>query len=130
LISLIDLPATAAALVGAKLSAETAPDSFDLLPTLLGKPNPHLRDYLVLMSGKGDLAIRQGKWKYIPDLSTVDGWKSWNKKTNNAPAKAGLFNLELDPGETKNLAQQEAEISKRLAGLLEKARSTPSTRPL
>lgn len=73
---LIDLPATAAALVGVQLGADTAPDSFNLLPTLLGKTNPNPRDHLILMSGKGDLAIRQGNWKYIPDLSTANGWSS------------------------------------------------------
>ena len=24
--------------------------------------------------------IPQGKWKYIPDLETANGWDSWNKK--------------------------------------------------
>lgn len=129
LISLVDLAATGAALVGAELPDDAAPDSFNLLPTLLGKPNPHSRDNLVLMSGKGDLAIRQGKWKYIPDLKTADGWESWAKKGDNSPGKAGLYNLETDPGETKNLADQEPGISKRLAGLIEQAKATPSTRP-
>ena len=38
--------------------------------------NPATRDHLILMSGKGDLAIRQSHWKYIPDLATADGWSS------------------------------------------------------
>ncbi len=128
LICLVDLPATAAAIVGTELAADTAPDSFNFLPTLLGKPNPQPRNHLVVMSGKGDLAIRQGNWKYIPDLSLADGWATWKKKGANTPVKAGLFNLEKDPGETKNLVAQEPEISKRLIGLLEKTQSTPSTR--
>lgn len=129
LVSLIDLPATAAAIVGAKLSAAAAPDSFNLLPTLLGKTNPHPRDHLILMSGKGDLAIRQGNWKYIPDLTTANGWKSGAKKNEATTAKAGLYNLENDKGEVTNLSAQEPEVSKRLAGLLEKARVTPASRP-
>ena len=129
LVSLIDLPATAAALVGAGLSADAAPDSFDLLPTLLGKTGAHPRDHLILMSGKGDLAIRQGKWKYIPDLAVANGWKSSPPKGDTAPAKAGLFDLEKNPGETHNLLAQEPEISKRLIELLAKAQATPSTRP-
>ena len=43
--------------------------------------------------------------------------------------KAGLYDLEADPGETKNLAPQEPGISKRLAGLIEQAKATRSTRP-
>ena len=37
------------------------------------------------MSGKGNLAIRQGNWKYILDLSTANGWSSWAKKDKTAP---------------------------------------------
>jgi arylsulfatase A-like enzyme len=129
LVSLVDLTATAAALVGGKLSDEAAPDSFNLLPTLLGKTNPHPRDHLILMSGKGDLAIRQGNWKYIPDLAMANGWDSWKKKAAKSQVKAGLFNLEKDQGEVKNLITEEPEIAKKLAGLLEKARSASSTRP-
>lgn len=129
LVCLVDLPATAAALAGVHLAADAAPDSFDLLPTLLGKINPHPRDHLILMSGKGDLAIRQGSWKYIPDLSTADGWSSWAKKNEAAPINAGLFDLDKDKGEVTNRSAQEPEVSKRLAGLLEKARTTPVTRP-
>ncbi|NQX02949.1 arylsulfatase [bacterium] len=129
LVSLIDLPATAAAIVGVKLADEVAPDSFNLLPTLLGKTNPHPRDHLIVMSGNGALAIRQGNWKSIPDLKTANGWKSAGKNDEATPGKEGLFNLEKDPGELTNLSAQEPEISKRLAGLLEKARATPVTRP-
>lgn len=129
LVSLIDLPATAAALVGAKLPPDAAPDSFNLLPTLLGTGSAVHRDHLIVMSGKGDLAIRQGQWKYIPDLATANGWESGTKKNPNAPARPGLFNLSNDPGESTNLHPQHPEISQRLAGLLKSAESTPITRP-
>jgi arylsulfatase A-like enzyme len=129
LVCLVDLPATAAALVGQKLSATAAPDSFNLLPTLLGQPNAHPRDHLVVMSGKGDLAIRQGPWKYIPDLHTANGWQSVARKAGAAAAGPGLFNLTDDPGETKNLNRKNPEAAKRLAGLLKKVESAKSTRP-
>ncbi len=127
--SLVDLPATAAAVVGAKLPPGAAPDSFNLLPTLLGKAPAPVRDQLIVMSGKGDLAIRQGQWKYIPDLATANGWEATAKKNPNAPARPGLFDLARDPGETTNLHQDQPAVSQRLAGLLEKARSATSTRP-
>lgn len=129
LMCLVDLTATAAALVGVKLAAETAPDSFDLLPTLLGKTNPHPRDHLIVMSGNGDLAIRQGNWKYIPDLSRANGWSSGAKKDKNPPPRPGLYDLESDLGEVTNQNDKNPEISKRLAGLLEEVRKTPNTRP-
>jgi arylsulfatase A-like enzyme len=131
LVGLVDLPATAAAVAGRPLPAGAAPDSFNLLPLMTGKDRDAGRDHLVVMSGKGDLAIRQGPWKYIPDLSTADGWSSWKKpgKKAKAPAKPGLYHLGDDPGERKNLHASQPEVSKRLAALLENAKSTPVTRP-
>ena len=128
LVSLIDLPATAAALAGRPLPEGAAPDSFNLMPVLTGSSRETGRDHLVLMSGKGDLAIRQGPWKYIPDLSTADGWSSAVKRGPKRPAKPGLYHLGDDPGETKNLHAEKPQVAKRLAALLEKVKSTPVTR--
>ncbi len=128
LVCLVDLAATAAAVVGEKLPDGAAPDSFNLLPTLLGQPKQMKRDTLVVMSGNGDLAIRQGQWKYLPNLALADGWQSGPKKPNQ-PAQPALFDLSTDQGETKNLAQQKPAIARRMAELLEKAQSAKSTRP-
>ncbi len=132
LIGLVDLPATAAAIVSVELSDGAAPDSFNILPDLLGKPNPNPRDHLVVMSGKGDLAILQGPWKYIPDLSVADGWSSWSKKAPHRNATkligAGLYNLAEDPGENTNLAGENPETVQRLVTLLDSVQSNPTTR--
>jgi arylsulfatase A-like enzyme len=126
---LVDLPATAAAVAGEKLPEEgAASDSFNLLPTLLGQQKQMKRDTLVVMSGNGDLAIRQRQWKYLPDLAVADGWNSAPKNPNQS-AKPALFDLSTDKGETKNLIQQSPAIAKHMAELLEKARSAKSTRP-
>lgn len=124
LVSLHDLSATIAAVTKTSLTGDAAPDSFNLLPVLTGG-SAAARDHLVLQSGKGALAIRQGPWKYIPDLATADGWGAWKQKqTGGALQKGpGLFNLEDDPGEEKNLHAKHPEISKRLAELLEKVRA-------
>jgi len=129
LVSLIDLPATIAAAAGQSLPAGVAPDSFNLLPLMTGKDRNAGRDHLVVMSGKGDLALRQGPWKYIPDLATAAGWSSGKKPGKKAPSKPGLYHLGDDPGETKNLHTSKPEVSKRLASLLDKTRSNPVTRP-
>ncbi|OYV05153.1 MAG: hypothetical protein CFE26_13075, partial [Verrucomicrobiales bacterium VVV1] len=128
LVCLVDLPATAAAVAGQKLAEGAAPDSFNLLPILLGQPEAKKRDSLVVMSGKGDLAIRQGSWKYIPDLALANGWDSGPVKPN-APARPGLFDLSKDKGESQNLYKDRPEIAKRMAGLLTNAQSAKSTRP-
>jgi arylsulfatase A len=130
LVGLIDLTATMAAIAGETLTPGAAPDSFSLLPLLLGKAPAGARDHLILMSGKGDLAIRQGQWKYIPDLATADGWKAGGKAAPGTPAKPGLYDLAADPGEKNNLHAAHPEISARLASLLQQAQSAKSTRPL
>ncbi len=129
LVCLVDLPATAAALVSQPLPAEAAPDSFNLLSTFLGQPNPQRRDHLVVMSGKGDLALRQGSWKYIPDLATANGWGAAKPKPGAKAPGPGLYHLADDPGETKNLATDQPETARRLADLLKKATTSTSTRP-
>ena len=59
--------ATFAALTGQTLPAQTGPDSFNVLPALLGeKPAKPLRKHLVVQSGSNALAVRQGPWKFIP----------------------------------------------------------------
>lgn len=48
IISLTDVMATVAAIIGAKLPADAAEDSFDMLPSLLGKgerASPSVSDY-------------------------------------------------------------------------------------
>lgn len=128
LVCLVDVMATAAAVAGEKLPDGAAPDSFNVLPTLLGQPNPMKRDSLVVMSGMGDLAIRQGQWKFIPDLDLADGWQSATKKPNQ-PARPALFDLAGDKGENQNRYKDQPEIAKRIAEVLAKAQSAKSTRP-
>ena len=125
----MDVAATAAAIADAPLSKAAAPDSFNFLPVLLGKPGAHPRDNLVVMSGTGEMAIVQGSWKYIPDLAMADGWKSGKAVPGAKPAGPGLYHLTADPGETKNLHATKPEISRRMNGLLESARAAASTRP-
>jgi arylsulfatase A-like enzyme len=128
LVCLVDVAATAVAAAGAKLADGAAPDSFNLLPTMRGQAKQMKRDSLVLMSGNGDLALRQGQWKYMPDLAVADGWSSAAKKAGQA-ARPALYDLSNDQGENRNLFKDQPEIAKRMAELLEKTQSAKSTRP-
>lgn len=105
LLCLADMLATSAALVGESLPAGAGPDSFNLLPALLGeKPKKPLREHLVIQSNNGRaLVMRKGSWKLIPPLQQ---------------AKAELYDLAADPGETRNVATQHPEIVHELNGLL------------
>lgn len=127
--STLDMPATICAAASIPIPQDALPDSFDLLPALLGQKDAPKRDHLILMSGNGDLALRKSQWKYIPDLAVADGWYSGKKQNPNAPARPGLYDLTQDPGETNNLQADRPEVVSELQALLTKAQSAPRTRP-
>ncbi len=62
LISQVDLCASLAALTGQKLSGDTAPDSVNVLPALLGQSQTARQS---LVEHNGTLALVEGDWKLI-----------------------------------------------------------------
>jgi hypothetical protein len=123
LVSTLDIPATALAAAGLTPPPGALSDSVNLLPALLDQPEAPKRDFLVLQGGNGELAVRAGSWKFIPDLDLVEGWKA-KAKTPGAPARPGLFDLSADPGETKNLAAENPAEVRRIADRLAALRAT------
>jgi arylsulfatase A-like enzyme len=67
LVSLVDFPASFAALTGRKIPAGDAPDSVNVLPALLGDAR-NGRDKLVEHDGFRTLAFRDGLWKFIGSI--------------------------------------------------------------
>jgi arylsulfatase A-like enzyme len=128
-VSTIDVAATVCAAAGVALPKDALPDSFNLLPAILAEKNGLKRSNLVLMSGNGDLAIRSGKWKYIPDLAVADGWYSGKKQDPKSKPRPALFDLSKDPGETENLIKDHPAEARNLADQLAKAQSSSVTRP-
>ncbi len=109
LVCLIDTLATCTAMLGRELPADGAPDSFNLLPILLGqKLSAPVRETLVEHGYR--MALRQGPWKYI---SAMNGR---GQKIKGAVTE--LYNLADDLGETKNLAESNPAKLKEMAGLL------------
>lgn len=129
LVSTIDVPATICAAAGITPPKDSLPDSHNLLPAMLGEKGAPKRDHLILMSGNGDLAIRDSTFKYIPDLAVADGWYA-GKKNAKAPKAPALFDLSKDPGETQNLLPKQSADAKRLAVLLAKDQAAFVTRPV
>lgn len=125
LICHVDMLATAAALTGQKLTHEAGPDSFNVLPALLGEElKKPCRDHLVEHGGR--LAIRQGTWKLIP-AGPVGAAKAKAGKRGRAPAE--LFNLADDLSETTNVAAQHPDKVKELTELLGQIRTQGRSRP-
>lgn len=128
LVSTIDVAATVCAAAGIALPEASLPDSYNLLPAMLGEKDAPRRDHLVIMSGTGHLALRSGDLKFIPDLNFISGWKGGRIKPGT-PARPALYDLSEDPGETKNLFQTHAADAKRLTEMLADAQAKPVTRP-
>ena len=129
LVSTLDIPATICAAAGVDVPANALPDSFNLLPAMLGDNDAPERDHLVIMSGTGYLALRSGNLKYMPDLAFADGWKGGGRKSKDGKPQPALFDLSNDPGEKKNLFATRKADAQRLAAMLAKAKADAVTRP-
>ena len=125
--SLTDVMATVASIVGASLPDNAAEDSFDMLPALLGQDQARIRPYILQQGFGGSryLAIRRGKWKYLAHQGS-GGNRYENHRLlktyrlpNTAPDAPGqLYDLDADPGETKNLYFDQPAIVEALQSLL------------
>jgi arylsulfatase A len=115
LLSQVDLLASFCELVGAKMPEDKFFDSKNLLPALLGESNTG-NEYIVQQSSDG-LGLRMGKWKYIePNQRSAWGYNRHNMGEKNAMhldvlgENEYLFDLDADPKETTNLADQYPEV--------------------
>jgi arylsulfatase A len=115
LICLADFVATCAAILGEKLPAGAGPDSHNILPELLGeKLAGPLRDNVVLHSQMGMFAIRQGPWKLI-DGHGQGTWYADARPPLPGEPPGQLYNVEEDPGETRNLWREHPNVVNSLA---------------
>ncbi len=111
-ICLNDLFATCADILDTVLPDDAGEDSVSILPCLLGTVTEPVREAMVHQA-PGGLAIRQGPWKLVFHRS----------------GDRELFNLESDIGETKDVADDHADVAWRLTELMQRyvdrGRSTP-----
>jgi len=124
MISLVDVLATTAAITGAKLPLpdKGAEDSRSTLPALLGKNDaPPPRTDMILHSNDGVFAIRKGSWKLI-EGEPVKQIKPALRKAHAAEFVRQLYNLQDDPGETKDVSAEHPEVVRELEALLRKYR--------
>lgn len=125
LISQVDLLATLAALAGEKPGEQAGADSFNLLSALLGDFTTG-RDHLVVHPGS--LSLRRGRWKLILPSSGPAFSKNTHIELGNAP-EPQRYDLECDPGETRNLAASRPALVRELAEFLEKICTQGRGRP-
>jgi arylsulfatase A-like enzyme len=123
--------ATCAAIVDTELPAEAGPDSYNILPALLGKKqDAPIREALISHSENGTFAIRQGNWKLILDNKTSGGWVEPAGERSQPGSPGQLYNLESDPYEESDLWEEHQDIVERLSRLLEKYKSEGRSAPV
>ncbi|MFN3150909.1 sulfatase [Bremerella sp.] len=111
--STMDLMATFTSLAGLPLPTGRKLDSYDLTPVLkqTGKCE---RDSLFYYRGYELMAVRHGPWKM--HLKTQTGYGQPKAEVHNPPL---LYNLEEDPGESRDLAKGNPEVIKQIQELIE-----------
>jgi arylsulfatase A len=138
LTSLTDVMATIAAIVDAKLPDNAAEDSFNLLPALRGEATAPIRPYLLTQAfaGARTLSIRRGPWKYLDHpgsggnrYENNPGLKPFMLPDTAPDAPGHLYNLDTDPGETRNLYAERPELVKELKALLEHSKASGRSAP-
>ena len=121
IISLTDITATLAGLLGEKLPDNAAEDSYDIMPALRGKKlSKPIREAVVVHNAEGVFGIRQGDWKLIEARNTPEMRNNLWKKEGETTQ---LYNLREDPGETTNVSARYPEITARLSALLNRYRN-------
>jgi arylsulfatase A-like enzyme len=130
LVSLNDFIATVAAVLNRPLPDDAGEDSVSLLGILTGRAKGPVREALVHHSVNGSFAIRRGPWKleFCPDSGGWAAPRPGSKEAQTLP-KLQLYNLALDPKETKNLQADQPLIRDRLVAMMQRyvqsGRSTP-----
>ena len=105
LMSQVDLYASTAALTGAKLAPEAAPDSLDEHRALLGQTEKG-RDYVIEHAGA--LTLIEGDWKFIESSNGPRMNRNTNTELGNAP-QPQLYDLAKDLGERNNVASEQPQ---------------------
>jgi arylsulfatase A-like enzyme len=140
LLSLTDVMATIAGIIGTTLPENAAEDSYNMLPVFLGKQDSEqVRPYMLEQTNSLALSIREGNWKYLDHKGSggnnydSDGevsMKPYRLPDTNPNAPGQLYNLDTDPGERENLYSKHPEIMARLKSKIEEFKKSGRSAPL
>jgi arylsulfatase A-like enzyme len=154
LLGQVDMLATLAALTGYELEEGEGPDSYNMMPAMVGSEEKRIRDHLVMAANRGEshIALRSGKWVYIgaqggggtrgknvgdhgfggPAAMLFTGQK--NSDISNGAFKPDapreqLYDLEADLSQSTNVVREHLEVAARLKERLEEIKRVSGTRP-
>ena len=154
LLNLVDMRATFAAMTDQPLSPDQQKDSINMLPALIGDPDQPLRTEMIVSPHKqSHLAVRSGKWMYIPARSdggfggSRPSQHAWggpavttlvntpnsdikNGKIRKGAPPAQLYDVVSDPNQTENRYLEYPDTVKEMTALLKAYRPNgPSPNP-
>jgi arylsulfatase A-like enzyme len=114
-VSQVDLFSSFSSILSTPLPSGAAPDSTDKSRVLLGlsKDEPH---EIVLCDALGNLALRQGDWKYFAKAQDT----RMRKGNGAVKLSKSLFNLREDPTESRNLLESYPDLKAMMEERLEK----------
>lgn len=118
LVCQVDFIASFAKLLDRQFPTNTAPDTINILPALLGESKQG-REHLIEQAGL--LSVRHNNWKYIPPGGGRRVSLNTNTETGQDPA-GQLYDLSTDPAEKNNLITAHPERARELADYLRKTR--------
>ncbi len=119
LISTTDFFATIAGVLGEEPPAGAAEDSYNMVDAYMQQAYEPIRQVMIQHSLNGHFAIREGDWKYTPQLGSGGFTQPSYSEPLAGEAPGTLYHLEKDPGETDNLYASEPARVDRLHKLLE-----------
>lgn len=123
ILSTMDLLPSFAHLAGAELPADRTIDGHDATGFLLGKSETSPRDDYFYYSGCLLTGVRHDQWKLVlprPGNPPGTGW--WGRMIEEVK-ELELYDLDADPGETKNVADQNPDVVTKLQKRIESARA-------
>lgn len=140
LISLTDIMATCAEIVGTALPDDAAEDSYGMLRVLLGtQGNQAVRQHMLQQTISLAMSIRDGHWKYLDhqgsggndyDREGEWGMNPYKLEDTDPDAPGQLYNLKTDPGERVNLYSEYPEKVIQMKAKLEEFKESGRSAPL
>jgi arylsulfatase A-like enzyme len=126
-----DMLATFGAITGVDLPTNAGPDSFSILPVLLGQQPEDIpiRGPVVIPSANDTLSILSGPWKLITALGSGGFSKPSRIDPSAGDPDGQLYNLFDDQGEMNNLYLEKPAVVARLKAELAHIRQASQTRP-
>ncbi len=123
LLTTMDLLPTFARLAGAEVPPNRAIDGRDATDFLMRRSEAGPRDEYLYYAGCLLTGVRSGPWKLVlPREAMPAGLGWWGRMIDAVPAGA-LFNLDDDPGETTNVADEYPDVVAALMKRIDRARN-------